>query len=107
MFVEDIIINPGNTPGCACGANQWIVLQEIRRESKLVRVDLNGDIVVEPHDEESYIQKLKLICLECDSEYVPQSGVVSRPEQNPEYVEAYASNTGLHEWPAQVRGDYK
>lgn len=82
------------------------MIQNIERESCLDRVDSLGDLVVEPHLEELYIQRLKLECLDCGTIFVPQSGVVAKLGYKEEQVEAYANNTGLHEWPKTVSGDF-
>lgn len=102
---EDISIEGGKNPKCpSCGNDQWIVLEKITRESKLVRVDNLRDLVVEKYDLGNYQQALKIECESCGAEYFPQAEIKSHEELNTkEQVEAYSES--LYEWPSGVTNE--
>lgn len=71
-----IAITPRTLPVCQCGQTEnWTVAQRITRNSKLVRVDGLGDLLVEMPDAITHQQTIALICGTCATSYVPQPGV--------------------------------
>ena len=96
MDLKDINIEPSTIPKCPdCGNLEWIVYERISRFSKLERVDGLRDLVVQDRDESTYDQALKLRCVHCGSEFLPQAEVGSK-------AECWHPSTGLADWPGIV-----
>lgn len=101
---NDITVEASTIPPCPnCQGVDWQVYQKITRDSKLIRVDGLRDLVVEKPDEGSSGQALKIECLGCGAEFLPQADVKTSEELNrQEQIEAWSLDTGLYDWPRVV-----
>ena len=71
----EIIIEPRTLPVCECGGTEWIVVQRMKQQALLLRVDGLADLLTEKPDPTTFQQLIWITCTQCGEKYTPQDGV--------------------------------